>query len=123
MGRLRTIARRTFLVGSAAVVGGVAFGYYLVRKPHDNPLNADLAEGETAFNPWVKIGPGGVTLVAPHTDLGQGARSMQAALMAEELDLEFGQFEVEAGVPAAAYYNHALAGDSASFRARDNDST
>ena len=46
MARIRTIARRTFLVGSAAVVGGVAFGYYAIKKPHDNPLLEGLAEGE-----------------------------------------------------------------------------
>ncbi len=38
MGRLRTIARRTFLIGSAALVGGVAFGWYQYRKPLPNPL-------------------------------------------------------------------------------------
>ena len=29
MSRLGKIARRSFLVGSVAVVGGVAFGYYM----------------------------------------------------------------------------------------------
>ena len=32
MSRLGKIARRTFLIGSAAVVGGVAFGVYKYRR-------------------------------------------------------------------------------------------
>ena len=113
------IARRSFLVGSVAVAGGVAFGYYAVQKPHKNPLLANLADDEAAFNPWVKISPKGITLITPHADLGQGAYSMQAALIAEELDVEFGQFEIEPGVPAAAYYNTALGAELAPFRSTD----
>lgn len=105
--RAGAIARRTFLIGSAALAGGVAFGVYVLRRPHPNPLADDLAADEATFNPWVKIGPGGITLVAPHTDVGQGIRSLQAALIAEELDVEFGQFDVVPGPPAAAYWNTA----------------
>ena len=50
MGRIGTIARRTFLIGSAAVVGGVAFGTYLAKRPIDNPLLDDLAEGNATNN-------------------------------------------------------------------------
>lgn len=120
MGKPRRIARRAFLIGSAAIAGGVAFGVYAVRKPHPNPLAAGLGPDEATFNPWVKISPEGITLIAPHTDLGQGARSIQAALIAEELDLEFGQFDVEPGVPAAAYYNTATASGEMPFRQRDD---
>ena len=45
MSRVGTIARRTFLIGSAAVAGGVAFGYYLAHKAIPNPLLADLKDG------------------------------------------------------------------------------
>jgi len=45
------IARRTFLIGAAAIAGGVAVGYYFVSKPYPNPLESDLAEGESTFNP------------------------------------------------------------------------
>ncbi len=119
MASIGKIARRTFLVGSVAIAGGVAFGYYAVKKPHKNPLLDDLANGEAAFNPWVKISSEGVTLITPHTDLGQGAYSMQAALIAEELDIEFGQFDVDPGPPAAAYYNTAIGPEIAPFRSTD----
>ncbi|MBB6122727.1 xanthine dehydrogenase family protein molybdopterin-binding subunit [Sphingobium subterraneum] len=118
--KLRTFGRRAFLVGSIAVAGGVAFGYYVVRKPHDNPLLDDLGADEATFNPWVKISPTTITLITPHVDLGQGVASMQAALIAEELDLELGQFTTASGKPSPAYYNTAMANDTVPFRSTDH---
>lgn len=111
MSKLGTIARRTFLIGSAAIVGGVAFGVYQVKKPLPNPLKDGAPEGAAAFNPWVLIDATGITLIAPHTDVGQGVRSVQAAMIAEELDVELAQCRISPGVPSAAYYNGALAGE------------
>ncbi len=113
MSTLRTFSRRAFLVGSVAVAGGVAFGTYLVQRNPENPNLADLGEGEASFNPWVRIDANGITLITPHADIGQGATSMQAALIAEEMDLDWGGFTTEFGRPAAAYWNTAMAGDGA----------
>ena len=123
MGKLRTIGRRAFLIGSAAVVGGVAFGVYAARSPHDNPLLAEVGEGEAAFNPWVKIDAEKVTLIVPHADIGQGAVHMQAVLIAEELDIEPGQYETDFGRPSPAYYNTAFAEEGAPFMSRDESGT
>jgi isoquinoline 1-oxidoreductase beta subunit len=120
MGRIKTIARRSFLIGSAAIVGGVAFGAYMVKRDIENPLLADASAGDAVFNPWVKINVDGITLVTPHTDLGQGATAMQAMLIAEELDVEIDQVTTTPGAPAAAYYNTALAGETVPFRSNDN---
>lgn len=117
MGRLKTFTRRAFLVGSAAVVGGVAFGVYTVRAPHDNPLLADLETGEAALTPYVRIDAEGVTLITPRADKGQGAYSVQAALIAEELDIELDQIKVDPGPPSPAYWNTAFAEEGAAFMA------
>lgn len=119
MGRAATIARRTLLIGSAAIAGGVAFGIYKVRTPHANPLRDGLKPGAAALNPWVKIDKDAVTLISSHVDLGQGANSVQALLLAEELDLDFGQFRVEPATPGAAYYNTALASEQVPFLSSD----
>ena len=108
MGRASTITRRAVLIGSAAIAGGVAFGTYLVKRQYDNPLLETLGPGEAAITPWVKIDREKVTLITPHVELGQGALSMQAVMIAEELDLDFGQFETSPGVPGAVYYNTAM---------------
>lgn len=113
MGRLKTIARRTFLVGSVAVVGGVAFGVYTVRKPHENPLTAKA--GEAVLTPYVKITSDGITLITPRADSGQGAYHVQAALIAEELDVDLDQIKADPGPPSPAYWNTALASEAADF--------
>ncbi|MEQ8306598.1 MAG: molybdopterin-dependent oxidoreductase [Hoeflea sp.] len=117
MGRLKTFTRRAFLVGSVAVAGGVAFGVYTVRKPHANPLLDTLDEGEAALTPYVLINAEGVTLITPRADKGQGAYSVQAALIAEELDIDLDQINVDPGPPSPAYWNQALADEAASFMA------
>ncbi len=123
MGKLRTIGRRAFLIGSAAVVGGVAFGVYAVNSPNANPNLADLGDGEASFNPWVRIDGETITLITPHGDKGQGVVSSQAALIAEEMDLELGQFETSFGKPDAAYWNTAMGGELAPFAATDQSAT
>lgn len=119
MGKVGKIARRTFLFGAAAVAGGVAFGVYKVRTPFDNPLEKDLAKGAATFNPWVIIDSDKITLIGPHGDKGQGIMHAQAALIAEELDVEFGQFETSFGKPDKAYWNRAMASDTVPFMATD----
>jgi len=106
--RVGTIARRSFLIGSAAVVGGVAFGIYKYKTPHDNPLLKNLAEGEVAITPFVKIDSSGVTLITPRADKGQGAYSIQAYLIAEELDIDPHSVRLSPGLPDPAYYNGAI---------------
>lgn len=111
MGRIKTIARRSFLVGSAAILGGVAFGTYMYKREVENPLEAGLAPGEVTFNPFVKIDAQGVTLITPRADVGQGAYSIQAHLIAEELDVDLDQVRIEPGPPSAAYYNGVVAAE------------
>ena len=110
MSRIGKIARRTFLVGSAAIVGGVAFGVYKVRQPAPNPLSP--AAGETALNPFVLIDQQGVTLIAPRAEMGQGVHTTWAALIAEELDVALDEVRVIHGPAAKAYFNSAMLSES-----------
>ena len=106
MSRIGKIARRTFLVGAVAVAGGVAFGVWAVRRPAPNPLRP--GDGETALSPFVVIDAEGVTLVAPRAEMGQGVHTTWAALIAEELDVDWQDIRVIHGPAATAYYNHAM---------------
>jgi isoquinoline 1-oxidoreductase beta subunit len=105
MANIARIARRTFLIGTGAVAAGLAVGTYLYKRDPANPLLKDLADGAAALNPHVRIDADGITLITPRADKGQGAYSVQAALIAEELDVAWGQFKVDPGSPSAAYYN------------------
>ncbi len=120
MGRARTIARRSFLIGSATILGGVAFGAYFVTRPTPNPLLDDLAEGEAALTPFVKITPDGITLIVPRADVGQGIASTQAMLIAEELDIDPATATLDPGQPHKAYFNGIIAGESMPFPAWDH---
>ncbi|MCC0029678.1 MAG: xanthine dehydrogenase family protein molybdopterin-binding subunit [Brucellaceae bacterium] len=120
MGRVAKIARRTFLIGSAAIAGGVAFGYYMYKRPVANPLLDDLAPGEAALTPYVLVDANGVTLITPRADKGQGAYSVQAALIAEELDVDLDKVKVDPGPPSRAYWNTALSGEAVPFPSTDD---
>lgn len=109
MASIGKIARRSFLIGSAAIVGGVAFGVYAARKPAPNPLSPEGAGA--ALNPFVMIDANGITLIAPRAEMGQGVRTTWAALIAEELDVEMADLRILHGPPAKAYYNSALLGE------------
>ena len=106
MASLKKIARRSFLVGSAAILGGVAFGTYKYHQPAPNPL--EPGEGKAVLNPFVFVDQSGVTLIAPRAEMGQGVRSSWAALIAEELDVDPAQVNVIHGPAAKAYYNSAM---------------
>ena len=79
MGRAMKIARRGFLFGSVAILGGVAFGWYRYATPYGNPLEAGLGAGEATLNPYVLINADGVTVIAPRAEMGQGVHTTLAA--------------------------------------------
>lgn len=118
-----TITRRTFLIGSAAIAGGVAFGTYMAKRPIPNPLLDDLKDGEAAITPFIKVNADGITLITPRADKGQGAYSMQANLIAEELDIDPAIATITPGMPGPAYYNAAVLGEGLPFPAYDESST
>lgn len=119
MGRLKTITRRTLLVGSAAITGGVVFGYWKYKQPFDNPLLADLDEGSAALTPYVRIDQAGITIIAPRAEMGQGIHTTLAALVAEELDVALDDVIVEHGPASKAYYNAVVLEEGVPFPAFD----
>ena len=116
------LSRRAFVVGSAAVAGGIAFGSYIgaAQAASDvNPLAAGLGPNSATFNPWVEISPEKITLIAQHSDVGQGIGSIQSIMIAEEMDLDPDQFEIRFAGPSPVYFNRGLAGEFAPFLAAD----
>ena len=120
MGKLGTITRRSFLVASAAVAGGVVFGYWKYKQPYGNPLELDLIEGEAAITPYVLINQDGVSIIAPRAEMGQGIHTTLAAMVAEELDVKLSKIKVIHGPASAAYFNAAVLEDGIPFAPYDN---
>ncbi|NBZ89931.1 xanthine dehydrogenase family protein molybdopterin-binding subunit [Stagnihabitans tardus] len=112
MASLRKIARRSFLFGSLALAGGVAFGWWKYKTPYPNPLRPETG---ATLNAYVMIDEGGVTLVAPRAEMGQGIHTTLAALVAEEMDLELAAVKVIHGPASAAYFNAGALEEGAPF--------
>lgn len=121
MASLGKIARRTFLIGAAAIAGGVAVGYYYYRKPYPNPLEGGLAEGEKTFNPYVKIAADNtITIIAPRAEMGQGVSTTLAAFVAEELEVPLELVKVDYGPASYAYYNQTMLEEGAGYNFWDD---
>ncbi|MEM7023949.1 MAG: molybdopterin cofactor-binding domain-containing protein, partial [Pseudomonadota bacterium] len=97
--------RRTFLIGSAAVVGGLAIGYRYWDLPPKLPDSIPLGAGQVSLTPYVVIDQAGITLIAPRAEMGQGIHTTLAALVAEELDVSLDAVRVEHG-PASELYSN-----------------
>ncbi len=122
MGKVATITRRTLLIGSAAIAGGVAFGYWKYKQPFDNPLLADLEEGQSSLSPYILIDKSGITIITPRAEMGQGVHTTLAAMVAEELEVELEDINIEHGPASRAYFNGAVLEEGAPF-APDDQST
>ncbi|QSX75893.1 xanthine dehydrogenase family protein molybdopterin-binding subunit [Lysobacter arenosi] len=102
-------SRRAFLQTVAVVGGSLVVGFSL-----DSPaLAARAAKGAQpwAANAFIRIAPtGAVTLVVPYVEMGQGAYTSQAQLLAEELDIGMDQLTVEHAPPDEKLYSHPVYG-------------
>ncbi|MEL6874687.1 MAG: molybdopterin cofactor-binding domain-containing protein, partial [Pseudomonadota bacterium] len=89
--------RRAF-IGAGVLTGGALVIGVAVRpgNPVDK-LKGVLAkgEGEQLVNSWVKIGTDNVvTAIVPHAEMGQGAHTALAQMLADELDADWDKVEI-----------------------------
>ncbi|MGL5362204.1 MAG: molybdopterin cofactor-binding domain-containing protein [Bosea sp. (in: a-proteobacteria)] len=99
--------RRGFLLGSAALGGGLAVGFSSA-----GPALAQSAASARTLSPYLRITPDNlVTVLVAHLDMGQGIYHACATLVAEELGADWSQMRAEgaAGNPKA-YGNIAWGG-------------
>lgn len=102
------LTRRRFLLGSAVVAGGVAFGYLATREQELPAGLAGAARGDVVLNPWLIVGEDGITVVTPRAEMGQGIHTTLAALVAEELDVPLESVRAVHGPASSAYSNDTL---------------
>jgi isoquinoline 1-oxidoreductase beta subunit len=102
-------SRRRFLVGSASLLGGVAFGVVACREAAAPTAAAPAPPQPVSLTPFVTIDADGITLITPRTEMGQGIASTQAYLIAEELDVDPLSCRISPGMPDKVYYNAAVA--------------
>ena len=118
---MTTVSRREFVTVLAAVGGGLLLGY-----PVEGGQRA-VSPGATSpgFAPsgFIRIAPdGGITLIMPQVEMGQGTYTSMPMLLAEELEVAPDQVRLEHAPPddklyANPFFGEQMTGASSSVRA------
>jgi isoquinoline 1-oxidoreductase beta subunit len=91
------ISRRSFLITSAAVGGGLALG---LRLPLGGPAVVRAADGSPEVNAWVVIRPDDTVVIRiARSEMGQGTITGLAQLVAEELECDWSKVRTEYPTP------------------------
>jgi isoquinoline 1-oxidoreductase beta subunit len=105
MSAIVNLSRRDFIKTGMAVGGGLILGFSL----HPAGYLAGAAQPSTttiAPNAFLRIGSDGlVTILANHSEMGQGVYTALPMLVAEELEADWSNVRVEAA-PVDPAYNH-----------------
>ena len=96
MNYMPKIDRRSFLVGTAAVGGGLSLGFAV-------PFGADTAlaqSGTPELNAWVVVRPDDTVVIRiARAEMGQGSQTGLAQLVAEELECDWSKVTTEIPTP------------------------
>jgi len=107
--KMSPLSRREFVAAGVAAGAGLVIGFYL---PHSGSSQKE------AFSPnaYLRITPDNkVTIVVPRSEMGQGVRTALPMILAEELEADWKQIEIEqAG--ASTLFGDQTTGGSASIR-------
>ncbi len=100
--------RRKFVLGTLGIAGALVVGWGLMpprqRLTTAQPL--PTAEGEVAFNGWVRIARDGtVTVALAKSEMGQGVVTSLCMLLAEELDADWSRVRWQQS-PIDGIYNN-----------------
>jgi isoquinoline 1-oxidoreductase beta subunit len=101
------LSRRGFLKTGALAGGGLILGVYL---PGLAPARESFQQAASTFAPnaFVRIGKDeSVTVVANHSEMGQGAYTSLAMMIADELEADWSRVRVESA-PVDPAYNHTV---------------
>ena len=104
-------SRRAFITAGVAAGGVVVLGVAIRRGDRSDKVAGLIAGEEDAiFDIWLKIAPDNtVTAVVPHAEMGQGAHTTLAMMLADELDADWSTVNVLEAPAHKEYANYALA--------------
>jgi isoquinoline 1-oxidoreductase beta subunit len=109
MSAMPKISRRSFLVGSAAVGGGLALG---LRLPPFGPAVVRAADGSPEINAWVVIRADDTVVIRmARSEMGQGTITGLAQLVAEELECNWSKIVYEYPTPGEQVRRKRVWGD------------
>jgi isoquinoline 1-oxidoreductase beta subunit len=94
-----TISRRSFIIASAAVGGGLAIGI----NPFRSIAAVRAADGSPEITAWVVIRPDDTVVVRiARSEMGQGSLTGLAQLVAEELECDWNKITWEYPTPGTS---------------------
>jgi isoquinoline 1-oxidoreductase beta subunit len=100
--------RRTFIVSSAAVTGGLALGLEIPFGPQV----VRAADGSPEVNAWVVIRPDDTVVIrVARSEMGQGTLTGLAQLVAEELECDWSRVTTEYPTPGQSVARKRVWGD------------
>jgi isoquinoline 1-oxidoreductase beta subunit len=103
------LARREFIRTAAAIGGGLLVGLHTSLSSESGSALV-AAEKDVAVNAFVRIGTDeSVTVIAAHSEMGQGVYTSLPMLLNEELQADWSNIRVEAA-PVDKAYNHPVFG-------------
>ena len=109
MAAIPNISRRSFIVGSAAVGGGLALG---LRLPPFGPAVVRAADGAPEINAWVVIRPDDTVVIrVVRSEMGQGTITGLAQMVAEELECNWSKVVIEYPTPGESVRRKRVWGD------------
>ena len=118
---MTTVSRREFVTVLAAAGGGLLLGYRVAGAQRAAPTGA--TSPDFVPNAFIRIGPdGGITLIMPQVEMGQGTYTSMPMLLAEELEVAPDRIRLEHAPPdnklyANPFFGEQMTGASSSVRA------
>ena len=103
--------RRAFISAGVVAGGVVVFGVAIRPGNRAEKVRGLIAgKDESVFNVWVKISPDNtVTAIIPHAEMGQGAHTTLAMMLADEMDADWDNVKMLEAPANKEYANYALA--------------
>lgn len=103
-----TISRRRFILGTTVVGGGLLIGYASTRPSKHSIANRD-AGNQPYLTTWLRISPDNtVTVIVPHSEMGQGILTSLPMMAADELDADWNMVHVEQAPATDLFANGVL---------------
>lgn len=106
------ITRRIFMVTGATIGGGLLLGvggvgaHLLTHNRVAVQRKGNESVDAAQVNLWIRITPDNkIILINPHTDMGQGSSTGLMQIVADEMDADWSQMQVEQAPAEPAYSN------------------
>ena len=105
------LSRRGFLRASATAGGGLLLAFSTPQAIRFAAAQETSAPGDFAPNGFIRIDRDGrITLIVCQVEMGQGTYTSMPMLIAEELEVELSQIQVEHAPPSDSLYGNPLVG-------------